>query len=95
MDVKSRTRTMTTKGAEYMASLYAKKSAALARIEAKKAMAKSQLEFDELSSLLSKVSVAQNEADIDALTAQLSRLGGRKLKTLKKKGKKVRKTRKH
>jgi hypothetical protein len=78
-----------------MERLYAKKSAALARIEAKKAIAKSQLEFDELSSMLSRVSVAQNEADIDALTAQLSRLGGRKLKTLKKKGKKVRKTRKH
>ena len=90
-----RTRKLTDKGAEYAASLQAKKNAALARIEARKAAAKSQVEVDELSAMFSKVSVAQNDSDIDALTAQLARMGGRKRKTLKKKGKKSRKTRKH
>jgi len=89
-----RTRKLTDKGAEYAASLQAKKNAALARIAAKKAAAKSQVEVDQLADMFSKVSVAQNDSDIDALTAQLARMGGRKRKTLKK-GKKSRKTRKH
>lgn len=97
MDVEreSRMRRPTSKGAEYAASLQAKKTAALSRIQAKKQTAKSQAEVDELSELLSRVSVAENDTDVDALAAQLGRMGGRKRKTLKKKGKKSRKTRKH
>lgn len=91
----SRTRTPTAKGAEYAASLQAKKNAALARIESKKRSARSQPEVDELSALFSKVSVAQDDVEVDRLADQLARMGGRKRKTLKKKGKKARKTRKH
>jgi hypothetical protein len=95
VDTEARTRRPTAKGAEYAASLQAKKNAALARIQAKQRTARSQPEIDELASLFSRVNVAQNDADVDALAAQLGRMGGRKRKTLKKKGKKARKTRKH
>jgi len=96
MDIDRRTRTLTSKGAEYSAQLQAKKNAALARIQARQRVAKSQPEVDELSALFSKVSVAQNDVDVDALADQLALMGGRKRKTRKaKKNKKVRKTRKH
>ena len=91
-----RNRKMTSKGAEYAAQLQAKKNAALARIQAKRSSARSQPEVDELSNLFSRVSVAQTDEDVDALTAQLARMGGRKRKTRKaKKTKKTKKTRKH
>ena len=96
MEVEGRIRKQTEKGAEYSAQVQAKKNAALARIQAKKAMARNQTELDDLSALFTKVSVAQNDADVDALADQLARMGGRKRKTRKgKKSKKARKTRKH
>jgi hypothetical protein len=97
MDVESnsRTRRPTAKGAEYAANLQAKKNAALARIQTRQRTARSQPEIDELSALFSRVTVAESDADVDALAAQLARMGGRKRKTLKKKGRKARKTRKH
>jgi hypothetical protein len=97
MDVEAATRTRkpTAKGAEYAAELQAKKTAALARIRAKQSTARTQPEVDELSALFSRVSVAQSDADVDALAAQLGRMGGRKRRTVKKKSKKARKTRKH
>ena len=91
----SRSRTLTSKGADYMASLQIKKNAALARVEAKKASAKSKIELDGLSDLFSKVSVAQNDTDVDALTNQIAKMGGRRKKTRKTKSKKSKKTRKH
>ena len=66
MDVEGRIRKQTEKGAEYSAQVQAKKNAALARIQAKKAMARNQAELDDLSALFTKVSVAQNDADVDA-----------------------------
>jgi hypothetical protein len=97
MDVESnsRTRRPTAKGAEYSATLQAKRAAALARIQSRQRTARSKPEIDELSALFSKVNLAESDAEVDALAAQLSRMGGRKRKTLKKKGKKARKTRKH
>ena len=98
MDVEetgTRMRRPTAKGADYAAALQAKKAAALARIQARQRTARSQPEVDELSTLLSRVTVAESDADVDALAAQLGRMGGRKRRTLKKKGKKARKTRKH
>lgn len=85
----------TAKGAEYAAGLQAKKAAALARIQSKQRTARSQPEVDQLSALFSRVNLAESDADVDALAAQLGRMGGRRHKTLKKKGKKSRKTRKH
>lgn len=90
-----RVRKPTPKGAEYAATLDAKKTAALARIKNKQDIAKSQQEVDQLSDLFAKVTVAQADADVDALTDQLGRMGGRKRRTYKRKGKKSRKTRKH
>jgi hypothetical protein len=97
MDVENqrRMRTPTSKGAEYAAALQAKKNAASSRIQARRATARSKDEDDALASLMSKINVSDNDAEIDALTAQLSRMGGRKRKTRKSKGKKSRKTRKH
>jgi hypothetical protein len=98
MDVEetgTRTRRPTVKGAEYAAGLQAKKTAALARIQARQRTARSQPEFDELAAMLSRVTVAESDADVDALASQLGRMGGRKRRTLKKRGKKSRKTRKH
>ena len=97
IETEKRRRTLTSKGAEYAATLQAKKNAASARIQARRAIAKSKDEDDALVSLMSRVNVSNNDAEIDALTAQLSRMGGRKRKTrkLKGKGKKSRKTRKH
>jgi hypothetical protein len=96
MDTDRRSRTLTSKGAEYASQLQAKKNAALARIQARQRVAKSQPEVDELSDLFSKVSVAQDDVEVDTLADQLARMGGRKRKTRKgKKTKKVRKTRKH
>jgi hypothetical protein len=98
MDVEetsTRMRRPTAKGAEYAAGLQAKKAAALARIQSKQRTARSQPEVDQLSALFSRVNLAESDADVDALAAQLGRMGGRRHKTLKKKGKKARKTRKH
>jgi hypothetical protein len=96
MDTDRRSRTLTSKGAEYASQLQAKKNAALARIQARQRVAKSQPEVDELSTLFSKVSVAQDDVEVDTLADQLARMGGRKRKTRKaKKAKKARKTRKH
>jgi hypothetical protein len=95
MDTDRRSRNLTSKGAEYAAQLQAKKNATLARIQARKASTKLQPQIDELSSLFARVSVAQDDAEVDSLSAQLSRMGGRKRKTHKKNGKKIRKTRKH
>ena len=95
MDTDRRSRNLTSKGAEYAAQLQSKKNATLARIQAKKNTSKLQPQIDELSSLFSRVSVAQDEAEVDSLTAQLARMGGRKRKTHKKANKKRRNTRKH
>ena len=98
MDVEetsSRMRRPTAKGAEYAAGLQAKKAAALARIQSRQQTARSQPEVDALSALFSRVTVAESDADVDALAAQLGRMGGRKRRTLKKRSKRERKTRKH
>jgi hypothetical protein len=95
MEAEGRIRKPTAKGAQYTADLQNKKNAALARIQARQASAKSQKEVDELSSLFSKVNVAQDDSDIDALTSQLKRMGGRRRKTVKRSKKSPRKTRKH
>ena len=93
-DLGKRARKSTPRGAEYAAALEAKKSAALARIEAKKAKATTQPEIDDLSALLDKVKVADDEDDLATLMSGM-KMGGRKRRTLKKKGKKSRKTRKN
>lgn len=91
-----RMRTPTSKGAEYTATLQAKKQRALDRIVAKKAAAKSQADVDELADLFGRVNVANSDADVDNLTAMLAKMGGRRRKTHKRKGgKKSKKTRKH
>jgi hypothetical protein len=93
-DLGKRARKPTAVGAEYAAALEAKKSAALARIEAKKARATTQPEIDDLSALLDKVKVADDEDELANLMSGM-KMGGRKRRTLKKKGKKSRKTRKN
>ena len=91
-----RIRTPTSKGAEYTATLQAKKQRALARISAKKSSAKSESDINELAELFGRVSIAKNDAEVDNLTDMLAKMGGRKRKTHKRKvGKKSRKTRKH
>jgi len=90
-----RIRKPTALGAEYTASLQAKKQRALDRIAAKKASAKSQADIDELANLFGKVSVAKNDDEVDELAAMLSKMGGRRRRTRKNKGKKSKKTRKH
>jgi len=92
-----RMRKPTALGAEYTASLQAKKQKALARIAAKKAAAKSQADVDELADLFGRVTVANSDSEVDNLTAMLAKMGaGRRRKTHKRKGgKKSKKTRKH
>jgi hypothetical protein len=92
-----RIRTPTALGAEYTASLQAKKQKALARIAAKKASVKSESDINELADLFGRVSVANTDAEVDNLTDMLAKMGsGRRRKTHKRKaGKKSKKTRKH
>lgn len=89
-----RARKPTAVGAEYAAALAAKKNAALARIEAKKAKATTQPEIDDLSALFDKVKVADDEDKLADLMSGM-KMGGRKKTRKSKKTKKARKTRKH
>jgi hypothetical protein len=75
-----RARKATPKGAEYSAELERKKTEALARIEAKKRAAKTQVEMDELAELFKGVTTS---TDVDDLASMMSRLGGRRRKTRK------------
>lgn len=94
-------RTPTAKGAEYAADMAARKAKSAARkaaIRQKLEANRNRFDISGMLAALDQIDVRNPEAAdpmMDQLTAELGRMGGRKRKTLKKKGKKARKTRKH
>jgi hypothetical protein len=78
--------TRNTSPEQMAANLAAYKAKVAAKIEARKARATSAVEVDELSSLLSRVSMSSSVDDLDDLLKGLS-MGGRR-RTRKSKGKK-------
>jgi hypothetical protein len=96
-----RARKPTERGAEYAAAQAAKAARAQARKEKLKANIQAKPRgFPGLGDLLAEldaINIEAPEADsqMDALAARLGSMGGRRRKTVKRKGKGSRKTRKH
>jgi len=87
--------TRNTSPEQMAANLAAYKAKIAAKLEARKAKATSSAEVDELSSLLSRVSMSSSVDDLDDLMKGLSMGGRRRTRKQKHKGKKhPRKTRK-
>jgi hypothetical protein len=80
--------TRNTSPEQMAANLAAYKAKVAAKIEARKARATSAVEVDELSSLLSRVSMSSSVDDLDDLLKGLSMGGRRRTRRNKNKGKK-------
>ena len=80
--------TRNTSPEQMAANLAAYKAKVAAKIEARKARATSAVEVDELSSLLSRVSMSSSVDDLDDLLKGLSMGGRRRTRKSKGKGKK-------
>jgi hypothetical protein len=80
--------TRNTSPEQMAANLAAYKAKVAAKIEARKAKATSAVEVDELSSLLSRVSMSSSVDDLDDLLKGLSMGGRRRTRRNKSKGKK-------
>ena len=91
----SRTSRPTEKGAQYASEMAAKKNRIRTRIQANS----NRFDVSGMLAALNNIDADEPEADaaMDALTAKLTAMGvgGRKRRTIKKKGKKSRKTRKN